>query len=64
MTKIQVYRSLIAAAVIGALWYFVVLSQATELDPMVVVGIPVNSIALKHPTAECPRVGLNLHIRR
>jgi hypothetical protein len=34
MSKIQIYRSLIAAAVIGALWYFVVLSQATELDPV------------------------------
>ncbi len=62
MTKIQVYRSLIAAAVIAAVWYFTILSQATELDPMVVVGIQENSIALKHPTAVCPRVGLNLYI--
>src|SRR5258708_7221175 len=34
MSKIKIYRSLIAAAVIAALWYFVVLSQATELDPI------------------------------
>jgi hypothetical protein len=33
MSKTQIYRSLIAAAVIGALWYFLVLSQATELHP-------------------------------
>ncbi len=44
MSRIQIYRGLIAAAVIGALWYFVFLSQATELDPMVVVGIPANSM--------------------
>jgi predicted secreted protein len=34
MSKIQVYRSLIAAAVIGAVWYFAVLSQAAELHPI------------------------------
>jgi hypothetical protein len=44
MSKIQVYRSLIAAAVIAAVWYFAVLSQAAELHPMVVVGIPANSM--------------------
>jgi hypothetical protein len=31
MSKIQVYRSLIVAAVIAAVWYFAVLSQAAEL---------------------------------
>jgi len=62
MSKIQVYRSLIAAAVIGAVWYFAVLSQAAELHPMVVVGIPANSVALRHPTPEYPRNALNLHI--
>ena len=41
MTKIQVYRSLIAAAVIAAAWYLALLSQASELRPTVVVGIPV-----------------------
>jgi hypothetical protein len=30
MTKIQVYRSLIAAAVIAAAWYFAILSQASD----------------------------------
>jgi outer membrane biosynthesis protein TonB len=62
MSKIQVYRSLIAAALIGATWYFAVLSQAAELHPMVVVGIPANSVALRHPTPEYPRTALNLHI--
>jgi len=59
MTKIHVYRSLIAAAVIAAVWYLALLSQASELRPMVVVGIQENRVALKHPTAECPRVGVN-----
>jgi len=62
MSKTQIYRSLIAAAVIGAVWYFAVLSQAGEMHPMVVVGIPADSIATKHPTPEYPRVALNLHI--
>jgi hypothetical protein len=44
MSKIQIYRSLIVAAVIGAVWYLAVLSQAAELRPMVVVGIPANSM--------------------
>jgi outer membrane biosynthesis protein TonB len=38
------------------------LSPATELHPMVVVGISGNDVALKHPTPEYPRVALNLHI--
>jgi hypothetical protein len=38
MSKIQIYRSLIAAAVIAALWYFVVLSQATELGRILARG--------------------------
>ena len=62
MSKIQVYRSLIVATVIGAVWYFAVLSQAAELHPMVVVGIPANNVALRHPTPEYPRNALNLHI--
>jgi TonB family protein len=62
MSKIQVYRSLIAATVIGGFWYFAVLSQATVLHPMVVVGIPANSVALRHPTPKYPRTALNLHI--
>jgi len=44
MSKIQVYRSLIVATVIGAVWYFAVLSQAAELHPIVVVGIQASSM--------------------
>src|ERR1700724_3361351 len=62
MSKIQIYRSLIAAAVIGAVWYFAMLSQAAEMHPMVVVGIPANNVALGHPTPEYLRNALNLHI--
>jgi len=36
--------------------------QAAELHPMVVVGIPANNVALRHPTPEYPRDALNLHI--
>jgi TonB family protein len=62
MSKIQVYRSLLAAALIGAIWYFAVISQAAELHPMVVVGILANNVALRHPNPEYPRIALNLHI--
>jgi hypothetical protein len=57
MSKIQFYRSVIAASIIAAIWYFVALSQATELHPMVVAGIPADSIATERRTPECPRVG-------
>jgi len=39
-----------------------VILQAAELHPMVVVGIPPNNVALRHPTPEYPRNALNLHI--
>ena len=29
---------------------------------MVVIGIPANNVALRHPTPEYPRNALNLHI--
>jgi hypothetical protein len=62
MFKNQIHRSLFAIATIAALWSMPALSQADELHPMVVVGIPANSVALRHPTPEYPRVALNLHI--
>jgi len=62
MPKIQFYRDLIRISVIATLWSMPVLSRAIELHPMVVVGIPANNVALKHPTPEYPRVALNLHI--
>ena len=62
MLKNQIHRSLLAIATIDALWSLPVMLQATELHPMVVVGIPADSVALKHPTPEYPRIALNLHI--
>jgi hypothetical protein len=62
MLKNQINRSLFAIATIATLWSMPVLSRATELHPMVVVGIPENSVALKYPTPEYPRVALTLHI--
>jgi TonB family protein len=65
MFKIQFHRSLLAiatVATVAALWSMPVMLQAAELHPMVVVGIPANSVALRHPTPEYPRNALNLHI--
>ena len=62
MLKIQIHRSLFAIATIATLWSLPVMLQATELHPMVVVGIPADSVALRHPTPEYPRVALSLHI--
>jgi hypothetical protein len=62
MLRNQVHRSLLAIATIATLWSIPVMLQAAELHPMVVVGIPVNSVALRHPTPEYPRNALNLHI--
>ena len=62
MLKNQIDRSLSAIAAIATLWSLPVMLQATELHPMVVVGIPADSVALRHPTPEYPRNALNLHI--
>ena len=62
MLKIQIHRSLFAIAMIATLWSLPVMLQAAELHPMVVVGIPANNVALRHPTPEYPRVALSLHI--
>jgi len=62
MLKIQIHRSLFAIAMIATLWSLPVMLQAAELHPMVVVGIPANNVALRHPTPEYPRNALNLHI--
>ena len=59
MFKNQINRTLLA---IATLWSMPALSQATELHPMVVVGITADSVARKHPTPEYPRAALNLHI--
>ena len=62
MLKIQIHRSLFAIATVVTLWSMPALLPATELHPMVVVGIPANNVALRHPTPEYPRAALNLHI--
>jgi outer membrane biosynthesis protein TonB len=62
MLKDQIHRSFLAIVTIATLGSMPALSPATELRPMVVVGIPANDVALKHPTPEYPRVALNLHI--
>jgi outer membrane biosynthesis protein TonB len=62
MLRNQLYRGLVAVAMTATLWSVPVQSQANELRPLVVVGIPADSIATKHPTPEYPRVALNLHI--
>lgn len=55
-------RRLLAIATIATLWSMPALSPATELRPMIVVGIPENGVALRHPTSEYPSVALNLPI--
>lgn len=62
MLRNQLYRGLVAGAMSATLWSVPVQSQASELRPLVVVGIPADSVATKHPTPEYPRVALNLHI--
>jgi hypothetical protein len=62
MLKNQIHRSLFAIAAIATLWSLPVMLQATELHPMVVVGIPADSVALRHPSPEYPRTALNLYI--
>jgi len=62
MFKTQINRNLFAIVTIATLWSMPVILQAAELHPMVVVGIPANNVALRHPTPEYPRDALNLHI--
>jgi len=63
MSKNQFYRSLVAVAATAAFWLVPALvSQATEMRPMVVVGIPANSVTLKSPTPEYPPIALKIHV--
>jgi TonB family protein len=62
MFKIQIHRNLLAIATVVTLWSIPALLPATELHPMVVVGIPAGDVATRHPTPEYPRNALNLHI--
>jgi hypothetical protein len=63
MSKNQSYRSLVAFAATAAFWLVPALaSQATEMRPMVVVGIPANSVTLKCPTPEYPPIALKMQV--
>lgn len=63
MSRNQFYRSLVAVAATAAFWFVPALvSQAIEMTPIVVVGIPADSVALKYPTPEYPGVALKMHI--
>ena len=62
MFKSQINRNLLVIAMIATLWSLPVMLQAAELHPMVVIGIPADSVVLRHPTPEYPRNALNLHI--
>ena len=62
MFKSQINRNLFAIVTVATLWSMPVMLPAAELHPMVVVGIPANGVALRHPTPEYPRNALNLHI--
>src|SRR6266446_1560580 len=59
----QFYRSLVAVAATAVFWLVPALvSRATEIRPIVVVGMPANSVTLKCPTPEYPRNALQWHI--
>jgi hypothetical protein len=60
MFKVQFLRNFLAIATIAKLWSVPALSQATELHPIVVAGIPVDSVATKPPNPEYPRAAINL----
>jgi outer membrane biosynthesis protein TonB len=63
MSKNQFYRGLVALAATAAFWLVPPLvSQATEMRQMVVIGIPANSVTLKCPTPEYPPIALKMHV--
>jgi TonB family protein len=62
MLKIQIHRNLLAIATVVTLCSIPALLPATELHPMVVVGIPAGDVATRRPTPAYPRNALNLHI--
>jgi outer membrane biosynthesis protein TonB len=48
-------RSILAGAVAAALMSTTVSSTAAELKPLVVIGVPLDSVAIKHPVPTYPR---------
>jgi outer membrane biosynthesis protein TonB len=48
-------RSILAGATAAALMSTTVSSTAAELKPLVVTGVPLDSVAIKHPVPNYPR---------
>jgi TonB family protein len=62
MQRNKLYRGLLAISTIATLWSAPVTLQAAELHPLVVTGIPLDKVALSHPTPEYPRPAFALGI--
>jgi hypothetical protein len=62
MIKMQITRSLLTIATMVTLWAVPVLSQATELRPLVVTGIALDKVAVAHPVPDYPKTALQFHI--
>ena len=58
MQKNKIYRSFLAIGTIAVLWSAPAPMQATELHPLVVIGIPLEKVAIVHPIPEYPRTAL------
>jgi TonB family protein len=56
------YRSFLTIGTIAALWSAPALLRAAELHPLVVIGIPLEKVAIVHPTPKYPRTALALGI--
>jgi hypothetical protein len=52
MIKIQITRSLLSITTMVTLWLVPVMSQATELQSLVVTGIALDKVTVSHPTPE------------
>jgi outer membrane biosynthesis protein TonB len=62
MIKIQITRGLLTIATMVTFWSVPMMSQATELHPLIVTGIALDKVAVAHPVPEYPPVALRFHI--
>jgi TonB family protein len=62
MSKNQLDLTIVVVFAAFVFCFMTAFSRATELRPLVVVGIPEKDITLVCPVPEYPRVALNLHI--